>query len=109
MHPEPVGPLDAGDDAEMELLLTRSTRALARAGITAEDFLRRCPRSVPRSAAKIYGEGYLRVDLGRDRVHPPPLEPEPLEEGAHLDLAAPEPGGRIDRRAGHHDISAAGG
>jgi len=60
VHPEPVGPPDAGDDAEMELLLTQSTRALARAGITAEDFLEALPAVRAEIRREIYGEGYLR-------------------------------------------------
>jgi|GEM_PF-2246626 len=60
MHPEPAGPFDAGDDAEMELLLTRSARALARAGATAQDFLEALPAARAEVRREIYGEGYLR-------------------------------------------------
>lgn len=60
MHAQPMAPLDAGDDAEMEQLLARSAHAMAQAGVTAGDFLEALPEVRAEVRRELYDEGYLR-------------------------------------------------
>ena len=53
-------PIETGDDTEMEQLLVQSAHAMARAGITAEDFLEALPEVRVEIRREIYDAAYLR-------------------------------------------------
>ena len=60
MHAQPLGPHEAGDDAEMERLLARSAGAMARAGVTASDFLDVLPEVRAEVRRELYEAAYLQ-------------------------------------------------
>ena len=60
MHAQPVGPREVADDTEMEQLLARSASAMARAGVTAKDFLEALPEVRAEVRRELYDEAYLR-------------------------------------------------
>jgi len=59
MRAQPVGPLAAGDNAEMEQLLAQSASALAQAGLTAQDFLEALPDIRAEVRRELYDQEYL--------------------------------------------------
>lgn len=59
MRAQPMGPLVAGDDAEMEQLLAQSASALAQAGLTAQDFLAALPDIRAEVRRELYDQEYL--------------------------------------------------
>lgn len=59
MRAQPIRPLVAGDDAEMEQLLAQSASALTQAGLTAQDFLAALPDIRAEVRRELYDQEYL--------------------------------------------------